>query len=564
MRGNLKWKIFGVVAVLIWGVYYLIPNFVDTTKHKFLPNTKLVYGLDIQGGLHLVMGVDVEAVVYENLRRTGTSVQDYLKEKGIEATSATVDKAADGNLLSLVLKNEGDKGKATELITAYFTNLQILNEQGATLHLNFLENYVADLKKKTVEQSIETIRNRIDEFGVSEPSITAQGDNRILIQLPGVKDAANAKDLINRTAKLEFMLVAEKVEMAKISDEIQKAEGAGKYSLETMKYSEYVKRINEDLAKVLPKNTRLLFSKPENAQSMNTAKVPYVVETGLSLGGEDLKSASTTYDEYGAPEVNLQFSTAGSNKFADITGSNVNRQLAVVLDDVVYTAPNIKERIGGGSARITLGRGANYDAQMKEANLISMALRAGALPARLEQLEERTVGPTLGADSMKAANKAAGIGIVLIFMIMLIWYKGFGMISNIALITNGLLILAGLTAIHATLTLPGIAGIALTVGMAVDANVIIYERIREELKKGLDLVSAIREGFDKALSAILDANITTAATSAILMVYGTGPVRGFGVTLLIGIATSMFTAVFMTQTIVEFLVFKMKVKKISI
>lgn len=564
MNKNLRWKIFAVAVVFIWAVYYLLPIVVDTSKSKYLPSTKLIYGLDIQGGLHLVMGVDVAEVLTENLRRTGTSIQDKLKEKGVDTTESEVVKDAAGNTLIVTLKNEADGENAVKITKEFFPNVQVLKREGTNLILSFFENYVVQLKKSTVDQSIETIRNRIDEFGVAEPSITAQGTDRILIQLPGVKDAATAKELINRTAKLEFMIVAQNVDMAKISDQIQKAEGAGKYSLDTMKYRGYVKRINEDLAKDLPKNTRLLFSKPENAESMNAAKVPYVVETGLGLGGDDLKSASTSYDEYGAPEVSLQFNTAGGNKFADITGANVNRQLAIVLDDVVYTAPNIKERIGGGNARITLGRGTNYDAQMKEANLVSMALRAGALPAKLEQLEERTVGPTLGSDSIKAAKNAIIWGVLLISIFMIVYYKSMGFISVVALVANGFLILAALVSFGATLTLPGIAGIGLTLGIAIDANVIIYERIREELRKNLNIVEASKQGFNMAMSAIVDANMTTAATSAILMYLGTGPVRGFGLTLLIGIITTMFTAVFMTRTIVEVLIYKFHVKKLSV
>ncbi len=577
MNKNITWKVFLVVMVCAWGVYYSLPNLIGNEdkankgvkKYKFLPNV-INYGLDIQGGLHLVMGVDVNEVISESLHRFGSTVKDKAKEKNVEIANISNEKVDGADALMIETKNAADIESLKQVIEKDFNNLQIVKTDGSKIEVRYLDNYIRDLKKKTVEQSIETIRNRVDEFGVSEPSITAQGDDRILIQLPGLKDALQAKELINKTARLEFMIVSKEAAtpgfMSKVADAIQKGEKDGGYSLQSVKYSEYIKKINADLLKsnALPKNTKLLFQKAENAESMTASKVPYVVETGLGLTGEDLKSATTGYGEYGEPEVSLSFTSTGASKFADVTGTNIGRQMAVVLDDVVYTAPNIKDRIGGGNARITLGRGTNYDSQLKEANLISMALRAGALPAKLDQLEERTVGPSLGADSITSAQKAVTAGVILIAIFMMFYYKTMGVIAIVSLLFNGVLILATLTSFGATLTLPGIAGIGLTLGMAIDANVIIYERIREELRKGMDIVSAVNEGFNRAMSAIVDANLVVAATSAILMYYGTGPVRGFGLTLLIGIATTLFTAVFMTRTVVEFLIYKLNVRKLSV
>ena len=385
-----------------------------------------------------------------------------------------------------------------------------------------------------------------------------------MIQLPGIEDANAAKDLINKTAKLEFMLVDySKLDVQAL---IKEAEEKGKYKLGGeggLKYSEYVRRLNSDLASKLPAKVKVLFAKDESVESIETRSQPYLLKTDTDLGGQNLRDASIRMDEYGKPEVNMTFDGDGTRKFAQLTRENINKQMAIVLDDVVYSAPNIQSEIPNGSARITMG-GRDYQKTMAEAKTISMALRAGALPARLEQLEERTVGPSLGQDSINAGIRASWIGAIIIFFFMLIYYKSFGIVANIGLIVNALLILAGLTIIDASLTLPGIAGMALTIGMAVDYNVIINERIKEELRRGANFQSAVREGYHRAFAAIFDSNITTIATSAVLIYFGTGPVRGFGVTLIVGVVASLFSAIFFTRTLVDILIYKFKIQKLSI
>ncbi|MEQ1878313.1 MAG: protein translocase subunit SecD, partial [Bdellovibrionia bacterium] len=424
--------------------------------------------------------------------------------------------------------------------------------------------YEDNQKKDIVQHAIETLRNRIDEFGVSEPSITAQGSDRILIQLPGLEDATRAKELINKTARLDFMMVHEKIGGEELQGWISDAEKAGAYSIEKMKYSDYVKRLNEDLKAKFPPNTKILFAKNEQARDIQSGKVPYIVETNNGLGGDSLRDAFVTMGEYNEPEISMNFKPAGALKFDELTGSNSGRQMAIVLDDVVYSAPNIKERISTGSARITLGGGRDYNTQLEEAKMISMALRAGALPAKLEQLEERTVGPSLGSDSVAAGMKATIIGALLVLGFMLIYYKVFGIFANLALMLNVAMIYAGLTVLEATLTLPGIAGIALTIGMAVDANIVINERIKEELRRGLNFAAAFREGYQKAFIGVFDSHVTSALTCVVLIYYGTGPVRGFGVTLLIGLVASLFTAIFVTRTIVDYLLNRRKITSIPI
>lgn len=557
-------KVTTAVVVILWGVLYILPNFVDVSKIPYFPGKKVNYGLDIQGGLHLVMGVDIAGVTSESTKRlVGTVEEDFKTNKQIVLKNSTVSPLPNNQDIKLEFENAEQAQKAKDIFEKdYAGHLIVVGSEGSTVELRYNDVYLNDFKKRTLEQAIETIRNRIDEFGVAEPSITAQGTDRILVQLPGIEDATKAKELINKTARLEFLPVETK-DPAELEAWIKDAETKGNYSLATMKYSEYIKKINTDIAAKLPKDTKVLFEKAPNAETMAAGKIAVLVSAIAPVTGDDLKNAQISFSERNTPEVSMNFNTLGATKFANLTEKSVNRQIAIVLDDVIYSAPNVTERIGGGNARITLNN-RNYDASMAEAKMISMALRAGALPAKLEQLEERTVGPSLGRDSIEKAQKAMMIGCGLLLVFMLVWYKGFGVIANVALILNAVFILAILSALNATLTLPGVAGIALTVGMAVDANIIIYERIKEELKKGLAIDLAIKEGYDKAFSAILDSNLTTICVSIILMYYGTGPVRGFAVTLIVGIVTTMFTAVFLTRTIAEFLVYKLKVRKIAI
>jgi preprotein translocase subunit SecD len=322
--------------------------------------------------------------------------------------------------------------------------------------------------------------------------------------------------------------------------------------------------LNKDLVGKIPEKTIVLFEKSENALNMEVGKIPFLLKGDTNLGGESLNDAHVGFDEYGGPQVNLNFNSNGAQAFKVLTGQNKGRRMAVVLDKVIKTAPSINSEIPNGSAVITLGGGRDREKKMEEAKMISTALRAGALPAALEQLEERRVGPTLGADSIHKAQMASWAGALLIFIFMLARYKAMGLVADAVLFVNIIAVLALLTSLGATLTLPGIAGIALTVGFAVDANVLINERIREELRHGNNFALSVKEGYHRAMSAILDANITTACTAFVLYYFGTGPVRGFAVTLLIGILTTMLANVFLSKVIVDTIVHKFGKKKLSI
>ncbi len=565
MSRGITWRLVLIIIVMFGALIFFVPNF---TQPSWWPTKdKIHYGLDIQGGLYLVLGVDVPSVLKESTSRLADTVNTLAKEKNISVTSVTRDQSSgDGLHLNIKYSQASDEDAVKKILNNYYgTNLMILSSNSSEMTVKYSDLYLNDLKKRTIDQSIETIRNRIDEFGVSEPSITAQGDNRILVQLPGIQDSARAKELINRTARLEFRLVDTSMAPQQVAQIVSDAEKAGNYGIKTMKYSEYFKRLNADIKGKIPADTIVLFGKNENAIELTAGKVPYLLKADVPLAGDSLKDAGVSMShEDNQPYVSLSFNADGAAKFAALTGANVNKNMAIVLDNVVYSAPNIRQKISGGSAQITLGSGRDYQSTMAEARGISMALRAGALPAALEQLEERTVGPTLGIDSINRGIKASYIGAILIVLFMLFYYKGAGLLADIALAINVFLILAVLTALNATLTLPGIAAIALTMGMAVDANVIIFERIREELRRGAGNRQAIELGFDKAFWAIFDANVCSAITSVILMHYGTGAVRGFAVTLLTGIFTSMFTAIFVTRTLIDILIDKVGLKKISV
>lgn len=553
--------ILAVAAAFVW----VLPNVSNVAELSWWPSkSKLNYGLDIQGGLHLVMGADVDAVVRESVTRLAASLKEEYTKDGIGIVSV-LPKEGELGALIVTLENPADLDRAEKHIgERYASMLQVVSGEGKTLELRYFDAYLTDYKDRVIQQSIETLRNRIDEFGVAEPSITRQGESRILVQLPGAADAERAKELINTTAKLDFMIVSREMSMEELAKLVKDAETAGKYSLADMKYSEYVPRINKDLEGKIPAHTVVYFEKAENAQTLQAGAIPVLLQTDTNLGGKDLDDASIGYDQFGQPNVHLRFNSAGATRFADLTGNNVGRQMAIVLDKVVKSAPNLKERIGGGSAEISLGGGRNRDAMMNEAKMISTSLRAGALPASLEQLEERTIGPSLGADSIQKAKIGSFVGAALVVLFILVYYKAMGIIATFCLSLNILTLFSLLTTLGATLTLPGIAGIALSVGVAVDANVLINERIKDELRAGGSFKLAIQEGYNRAMSAILDSNITTAATAFVLLYFGTGPVRGFAVTLLLGIVTTLFANVFVSKVVVDNLVHKLGVKKISV
>lgn len=559
MKSKYKQKLIIVVLSALVAFFYMVSNM---GAPQWWPiKQKLNYGLDIQGGLHLVMGIDMPSAVKDMLLREKSVLESGLTDEGVTGVTVTLVSAADP-LLEVQATSAEQIIKIKEVLKKQGEMLLEVEQAESKITYKLMDAYLLDFKSRVVQQAIETIRNRIDEFGVAEPLISAQGEDRILVQLPGMSDAETAKNLISAAAKLDFMKVEDR-SPEELMTLIKEAEQAGGYSLEKMKYSEYVTRLNQDLKSKLPANTEILFEKADNAVNLESGRTPYLLST-TGLGGSDLDDARVSFDQFNNPEVALRFNASGTQKFRELTNKSVGQRVAVVLDRVVKTAPVIKVEIPNGQAVITLGSGGDRQQSMNEAKMIATSLRAGALPASLEQLEERRIGPTLGAESLRQAGIASLVGAMGVIAIMIIRYKLLGLISSLGLILNISLILAVLSALKATLTLPGIAGIALTAGVAVDANVLIFERIREELKKGSSFAISFREGYAKAISAILDANVVVGVTSFILLYFGTGAVRGFAVTLLTGIVSTLFAQVFVTRAIVEWLVDGRKNKSLSI
>ena len=553
---SLKWRVIVAVLILIGVTIKVVPNFFTTAIPWWPAQGKIVYGLDIQGGVHLVMGVDTEAVMKEKLNRTVRSLTEEFKTAEIPVKEIVVTNAKTFEL-KVVLASAADETKARDLVERDHKNfLQILSSSDGEIKTKVYDSQVVEMRKQVLDQAIGVIRNRIDEFGVAEPSIQAQGDNRILVQLPGIEDSANAKDLINRTARLDFKIVSHdmgKDQQAQLDKMVLDAETEGQFALgkDDLSYANYLKKINEALKGKLPANTTVAFEKAQSAKTLEGGKVPYLLKSDTNIGGDLLEDAFVSYDERGRPQVAFHFGAEGGRRFGDLTEANVGQLLAIVLDDVVQSAPVIQSKIGNQGV-INLSRG-SIEETFNEAKFLATTLRAGALPAALEQLEERTVGPTLGADAIAKAKVAGYVVFLAITTFMTFYYGWMGLVAGLALALNVICLLAILTGLGATLTLPGVAGMILTMGMAIDSNVIIFERIRDEYKKGSSWKLAVTDGFQNAYSAIIDSNLVGAGVALILFYYGTGPVRGFAVTLLAGIATSMFTAVFLSRVVIEVL-----------
>jgi preprotein translocase subunit SecD len=557
---RIRWTI--ILAVLVLSIVWTVPNFFNMEKHWWPSQARMILGLDIQGGSHLVLRVDVDSAIKQDAQRFVNSLpKDLMEEKKIEVKTVTAVDPLRGVLKVEAAKAE-DTGAIRDFIEhTYGNTFKVAGITGNEVNIEFGELYLRDFRSKLLDQAIAVIRNRIDEFGVAEPSITAQGTDRILVQLPGIKDASTAKDLINRTARLDFMIVSHDVAPEALQKLVADAEAADptlRLATDKLKYTQYVDKLNVALKGKLPAETLLYFEKPDAAASIEVARVPYLLKTNETVSGATLTNAQVGMDQYNKPVVHFAFNTEGTKQFADLTRAHEKEQMAIVLDKVVKSAPSITEPITHGSGQITLGGGRDPQKTMSEAKIISTALRAGALPATLEQLEERTVGPSLGADAIHQGQIGTLIAALAVFLFMAVYYKSFGIVADLSLAFNLLITFAILSSLNATLTLPGVAGLALTLGISVDASVIIFERVKEEMGKGANKMAAIREGYERAFSSIFDANVTSIAVCIVLMYYGTGPVRGFAVTLLTGLVITTFTAVFFTRAVFDLFIGRFK------
>jgi preprotein translocase subunit SecD len=445
------------------------------------------------------------------------------------------------------------KAEIQKIVKDQFSYLRLTQDEPTKLAFGLSNDHRTQIREHTVEQSIETIRNRIDQFGVSEPSIVSQGTSRIVVELPGVSDIERAKGLIGRTAKLEFKIVGDKEmpmdQVAELVDKIEKEQNITYKEGED--FSKFVEAINKAAVGKIKEGFEIGFERVEGINKKVLSRIPYLLTKTSEVTGDYLMDARVQFNpENNAPEVAFQFNPTGASKFGQLTEKNIRNRLAIVLDGIVYSAPVINSKISENGV-ITLGRSSG-DVAVKEAKDLAVVLRAGALPAKLDFQEQRVVGAQLGDDSIKAGTKAGVMGVLLVFIFILFYYRVSGLIAVISLLINVLMVIASLVALEATLTLPGIAGIALTVGIAVDSNVVIFERIREELLSGKSVLSAVEAGFQKAFRTIMDANVTNAAAAIVLLNYGTGPIKGFAVTMLIGIIMTMFSAVYVCRVLFDY------------
>jgi preprotein translocase subunit SecD len=522
---SISWRLATSVGVILAAVVLILPSIKPMWPHK-----KINLGLDLQGGMHLVLEVETDKAVEGNIDRICEDMKSLLRKGRIRFTRIERIK---GERLEVQLGSKEMIDPFDTFLNKEYPELREKSRDTDAAQPTFVydlpEKQVAHIKTMAEEQALETIRNRIDQFGVSEPDIRREGTNRILVQLPGVVDAQRAKSLIGQTALLEFKLVDDNADIA----EAKKGQ--------------------------LPPGTELLYKVDNNPDTGRTSRTPFVVYKHTLLTGSYVTDARVQIDSrYNEPYVTLDFDKKGAEIFSTITEDNVNKRLAVVLDNKIQTAPVIQEKISGGHARIT-GRFST-----DEAHDLAIVLRAGALPAPVKVLEERTVGPSLGADSIHKGILSTIVAGILVIVFMALYYRLSGVIADVALTLNILLIGAGLAALGATLTLPGIAGVILTIGMAVDSNVLIFERIREELRIGKMPMAAVDAGFERATLTILDANVTTLIAALVLFQFGTGPVKGFAVTLSLGVISSLFTALVFSRYLFDLLLTKRKVKQLSI
>ena len=519
------WKKIIIFLVSFFAIIFSLPNFISKDHlPNFMNAGEIRLGLDLQGGSYLLLKVDSDSLQTDRLN----SVADELRIafRNANPRIGYTNLSVSGTNLQFSLIEENSKENIKELILNIDNSLVVNDEEYSSINVSFSEEKITEIRDYAILQSIEIIRRRVDEVGTNEPIIQRQGDDRILVQLPGLDDPERIKRLLGKTARMNFRMVNETAS------------------------------IDEAMSGRVPPGSDLLF---ELDPRTGEKTIPYIIYKRIGVSGDQLVDANPSMDQYNQPVVSLRFDSTGSRKFGDLTSKNVGKRFAIVLDGEVISAPVIREAITGGSGQIS----GNFT--FETASDLAVLLRAGALPAPLTILEERSVGPSLGKDSINAGMYAALIAIILVIIYMLVIYGGrFGVTANISLIINILLILALLGVLDATLTLPGLAGIALTIGMAVDANVLIFERIREESRSGRSNIGAIDNGFKEAFRTIVDANITTLIAAVILFQFGSGPVKGFAVTLALGVLTTMFSSLLLSRGIITIWYNKYKPNSLNI
>ncbi|NJD63052.1 MAG: protein translocase subunit SecD [Deltaproteobacteria bacterium] len=531
MWKSIQWRAALIAVLTAVSIAVVLPSLTDNLPETWQKKTpKIHLGLDLQGGVFLRLAVEIDKAIENTTLRYADDARSICREKGIPVLGWQKE-GMDG--FSLKFPPGDFATRALTLLKEELGSLDFSLGQtgpaGATIAGRMTPAEVQAIRMNAVGQGVETIRNRIDQFGVREPQIIAEGEDRIVIQLPGVKDQQRAIELVGKTALLEFKLVDE---------------GAS---------------IEEALKGNIPEDDEILYQRSQDVQTGRTSKTPLLVKKRAVLTGDTIKTAKVNFgSQRGGAYVSLSFDPRGTKIFDRVTAENVKRRLAIVLDGTVYSAPVIQERISGGEAQIT------GDFTAEQASDLAIVLRAGSLPAPVKVIQNVTVGPSLGRDSIQKGVRAALIGAFLVVVFMAVYYRFAGLVADFALVFNILFLLSGMALLEATLTLPGIAGIILAIGMAVDSNVLIFERIREEIRLKKTVRASIDAGYDKAFLTVVDSHVTTLITAMILFQFGTGPIKGFAVTLSMGVAINLFTALVCTKVVFDYINAKRPMQALSI
>ena len=544
---KIRGRLLLVLFLSVISLYLCIPswpsvyNGIPDSFRWLIPPRGVSLGLDLQGGIHLVLEVEKDRAVEIAVDRAAKAMQDLLTDQDI--AYETIERVG-GVQVQLNVSEEGNVEEVAELIRDSFPSYFQASQEGRTLVFELIAAEVDRIKNSAINQALETIRNRIDQFGVTEPLLQRQGHTEIVIQLPGVKDPERAKNLIQNTALLEFKMVDEDNETTLgLPLQVRRSEEQD---------------LREKFADQIPEGSEILFEPLQDGESgMPEFSRPRLIRQGAVLTGDVLQDARVNYDDFSEIYVGVTFDSKGASEFGKITTANVGKFMAIVLDGTVYLVSRIKEPILSGRAQI------EGIFTTDEANDLAIVLRAGALPAPMKTVQDLTIGPSLGRASIEKGLKTTMIAGMIVLIFMVIYYRLSGVIANAALVLNLLCLLGALSGLNATLTLPGIAGIILTIGMGVDSNILIFERIREELRQGRPVRLAVDAGYEKAFLTIVDSHVTTLITGLALFVFGTGPIKGFAVTLCLGIAINLFTALVGTKVVFD-LINRRKLERLSI
>lgn len=556
MKKRIKWRLSLIIVTVLLSFVFFLPSTpfyaqLPSWWGKVFPSKGIVLGLDLQGGMHLVLKVEGEKGVENILDRVTDSLREVLTKKETEeekkerVSVSSVERDGEKIIITLGGPEEGGRKETIRQVRQQHSILTILQKEGNQLVFGIKELERKRMMEIATSQALETIRNRIDQFGVTEPIIQRQGDQEILIQLPGVKDTQRAIDLIGKTALLEFKLIDDKSPVSRDLPQRLSAEEQA--------------NLLKDFAEKIPDGDEILFERiTDNEENELIYKRPYLVKKNAVVTGDSLTDARVSIGDFNKRFVSITFDSTGATLFEKVTGEHRGERLAIVLDSTVYSAPVINERISGGMAQISGGF------TMQEATDLAIVLRAGALPAPVKIIQNVTVGPTLGADSVKMGMRAALIGAVFVSLFMVSYYRVCGLIADFNLFLNVTLLIGAMASLNATLTLPGIAGIILAVGLSVDSNVLIFERIREEIRAGKPVRMAVESGYDKAFLTIIDSHVTTLITAFVLFIFGTGPIKGFAVSLSLGVIINLFTSLVGTKVIFDFVNGRWKIQRLSI